>query len=215
MFKSPIKSKASAVVASLLAVTFAVFAFVATPAIATTKGVNVTTRGGQYYFTSQSTGAKYTGWYEYNGKYGYVDNGYLVKYTTFYVGDSNDTYIADANGILVKNGWVKQSGRWYYVENYKVLLSQTKYINGKEYAFDENGCLYVNCFWKFNPTDEYWRVSDENGCVIHDCKFNIKGESWCYANKYGNIIDIKKNKPFVFKNQSATQVRRTITNTSY
>ena len=75
------------------------------------------------------------------------------------VEDDNDTYFVDANGVMVKNTWVKVVNedqdedsdpaeyRYYYMQNsgkaYKASDNSTKVnfktIDGKKYAFDEDG----------------------------------------------------------------------------
>ncbi|POO88839.1 N-acetylmuramoyl-L-alanine amidase, partial [Clostridium sp. 2-1] len=95
----------------------------------------------KYYYTSQN------GWQEIEGEW----------------------YIFDDRGYALQNCWYhdKNNNIWYYLdENCKMVMGSKekplwKWINGKCYAFDQEGRMYCNCV----TTDGY--KVDENGVCIN------------------------------------------------
>ena len=95
------------------------------------------------------------------------------------VEDDNDTYFVDANGVMVKNTWVKVVNedqdedsdpaeyRYYYMQNsgkaYKASDNSTKVnfktIDGKKYAFDEDGKMLYG--W-INKNDASLKTDDSD-----------------------------------------------------
>ena len=54
--------------------------------------------------------------------------------------------MADASGRLTqitKNGWIQAGGKYYYIENGKLVTSKAYKINGSWYAFNYAGEMYV------------------------------------------------------------------------
>ncbi len=89
--------------------------------------------------------------------------------------DDDDTYYVDANGVMVKNQWVgivnedqddeedPAEYHWYYMQSngkaYKTTTNSTKFktINGKRYAFDEDGKMLYG--W---VNDSHERVDNDS-----------------------------------------------------
>lgn len=86
-------------------------------------------------------------------KYEFDENGVMVQewsVATASNATSSDAKYYSSNGSMVKNGWVfttpeyddNADEEWFYFSgNGKMLTSQVKKINGKYYAFDENGVM--------------------------------------------------------------------------
>lgn len=95
-----------------------------------------------YYFTSR--GKLAGGIHEINGKkylFAVSDEnthrGKMYKNTLIYY--KNRWFYADANGVLLKNGWKKVDGNYYYFDNYRAVTKKFVKKNGVNGYLDANG----------------------------------------------------------------------------
>lgn len=93
--------------------------------------------------------------------------------------NNNNNNSNNNNGGVQKpaDGWGKESGKWYYVENGK-RVTDWKLIGGKWYYFDGSGLLVTG--WK--QIGGKWYFLTENGMKTGWYK---SGSSWYYSEKSG------------------------------
>lgn len=72
----------------------------------------------------------------YNGNYFYWDGSMATG--TVYT-ESEPIYLYDENGYLLKNGWHKFNGDWYYTDAKGKVYTGERTIGGKTYWFNEGG----------------------------------------------------------------------------
>ena len=160
--------------------------------------------GDVYYLN----GKFMTGAHVIDGKYYYFIN--AKKTSGIYFVDGNYyRYDTDGNRNIVslKNGWVKESGNWYYVENGVIQRNCEKYINGTEYQFDGFGRLVCNSWQYVYENNDYIgrRVYlDENGFLTKGWK-TIDGKTY-YFDKIGRAVTGKQTidgKTYYFNSEGA------------
>lgn len=160
--------------------------------------------GDVYYLN----GKFMTGAHVIDGKYYYFIN--AKKASGIYFVDGNYyRYDTDGNRNIVslKNGWVKESGNWYYVENGVIQRNCKKYINGTEYQFDGFGRLVCNSWQYVYENNDYIgrRVYlDENGFLTKGWK-TIDGKTY-YFDKIGRAVTGKQTidgKTYYFNSEGA------------
>ena len=77
-------------------------------------------------------------------RYVFSSNGSLIEKKGWillkdYDGE-NYWYWGNGDGTIKTEQWIKDNGKWYYVDYYgEMLKDQSSYIDGKEYIFDSNG----------------------------------------------------------------------------
>ena len=159
---------------------------------------------GVYYLN----GKFMTGAHVIDGKYYYFVN--AKKASGIYFVDGNYyRYDTDGNRNIVslKNGWVKESGNWYYVENGVIQRNCEKYINGTEYQFDGFGRLVCNSWQYAYENNDYTgrRVYlDENGFLTKGWK-TIDGKTY-YFDQTGRAVTGKQTidgKTYYFNSEGA------------
>ena len=135
---------------------------------------------GQWYYYDKDGNRVEDEWKKSGDNWYWLDseeNGAMA--TDKLVEDDNDTYFVDANGVMVKNTWVKVVNedqdedsdpaeyRYYYMQNsgkaYKASDNSTKVnfktIDGKKYAFDEDGKMLYG--W-INKNDASLKTDDSD-----------------------------------------------------
>ena len=136
---------------------------------------------GQWYYYDKDGNRVEDEWKKSGDNWYWLDseeNGAMA--TDKLVEDDDDTYYVDANGVMVKNTWVKVVNedqdddddpaeyRYYYMQNsgkaYKASDSSStvkfKTIDGKRYAFDEDGKMLYGWISKYDASlrneDDGW-----------------------------------------------------------
>ena len=175
-------------------------------------------------------------WKKSGSNYYYLDeDGVMAKDKLIENGDDNgNLYYVDANGVMVTNRWVELENEdyydsdddeeaatnWYYFQSsgkaYKTSgATSFKTINGKKYAFDENGKMLYG--WVGNNSDRikdgdssfktgvyYCGNSDDGARVTSDWRKLYVGdqgpsdseddEYWFYFQPNGKKVEDKDNK---------------------
>ena len=106
--------------------------------------------GDQYYFDADGKG--YEGSHKVNGVTYYFESGRLLKNAAATDSDGK-MFILDSKGkkhSMANNKWVKVDGYYYYAMDGTVQKNTIILINGKYYAFDENGRMYDNRTFSLN-----------------------------------------------------------------
>lgn len=127
--------------------------------------------GAMYYFNS--LGEMMTGFFHYmDGSMMYADaNGKLQNSGWYQSAEGNWYYFKDAvavtgaveiggnynifrkDGIWVKalnstqNGWLNDNGEYYYLENGKPVINDSRVVKGATYFFDNEGLMLKNCVY--------------------------------------------------------------------
>lgn len=92
----------------------------------------------KYYF-SPKTGAALTGLQTISKKQYYFDKNGVMK-TKWVTIKGKKYYFSKVDGRLLKNYWLKYSGKWYYLNSKGTpYVNTSKKIKGKTYKFDKNG----------------------------------------------------------------------------
>ncbi|WP_238918516.1 N-acetylmuramoyl-L-alanine amidase [Clostridium sp. YIM B02555] len=112
------------------------------------------------------------GWNQNNVGWWYctdVDNGYYYTSDNGWKAINGQWYIFNASGYALENTWYTDSnGHKYYLDSDCMRVNGVKdkprwmHINGSDYAFNEEGQLYVDC-----TTPDGYKV-DKNGAYIID-----------------------------------------------
>lgn len=100
--------------------------------------------GELYYF--DTSGKAYEGLQKVNGVTYWFEQGRLTKNTAVQDEDGN-MYVMDAKGRqhdMKNNQWIKVDGYYYYAMDGEVVRDRIVCVDGKYYAFDENGKMYDN-----------------------------------------------------------------------
>lgn len=116
------------------------------------------------------------------------------------------------NGEMLKETWLKDNGKWYYIDNYGYMVSNTSlYIeeDEKRYVFSSNGSLIEKKGWillKDYDGENYWYWGNGDGTVKTEQWIKDNGK-WYYAGEYGElvhsgVIEIG-NKPYLFDTNGA------------
>ena len=121
--------------------------------------------GNQIFSFNRDSSLADSPWVTVNGNYGYVypvgrvahnefvpynggimscfikNNWYMAQ--NEYFSFKGNEYYANANGIILKNGWLKEGANVFYYDEYGCLVKDgTKRIEGQNYSFNHNGvCL--------------------------------------------------------------------------
>lgn len=99
-----------------------------------------------------------------------------------------DSYyvIADAKGVIVKDGWLKVGSTYYLAQNWKACQGDFYQDKGNWYYFDYDGKLVTNqdvSHWSDNL--EMWvdTVAGSNGAILKDGWMQLGGY-WYYATNF-------------------------------
>ena len=218
---------------------------------------------GQWYYYDKDGNRVEDEWKKSGDNWYWLDseeNGAMA--TDKLVEDDDDTYYVDANGVMVKNTWVKVVNedqdddddpaeyRYYYMQNsgkaYKAGDSgKTKFktIDGKKYAFDEDGKMlygwvneddstlasddsdwetatYYMGSWEDGSLKTGWQkitVYDQDEDDDYDYWFNFKsnGKKRFNESDSKDILEKKINgKHYAFDNRGVMTYEWTLTTTS-
>lgn len=165
--------------------------------------------GGEWYYYDADD-KPHNGLLQYNGDTYFIKNGWMV-YNTIIDADENKniSYFFDSNGKKVKSGWIlpEDWGYWLYADgsNNGQLVSGWKtidkslyyfneqshfminygitYIEDEIYAFDKNGHLIKNTWYK----DWHYHYLDNNGRVYRNKWLYFNGH-WYYFDWNGNMV---------------------------
>ena len=143
-----------------------------------------TQQDGQWYYYNNSGDYVTDSWKKSGNSYFYLgDDGAMM--TNALIEDGDDYYYVDANGAMVKSQWIQIAAddddneldvayRWYYFgptgraytgDGSKVTK---KTINGKKYAFDENGKMLFG-------------FVDESGAIVNDDDDPVLGSTYYFG----------------------------------
>ena len=158
---------------------------------------------GDWYYAG-SNGALKTGWQKISGKWYYFDPEYpvmpsdliwTIKGKDYYFTKSGamgtgwckdswgDWLYAGSDGVL-KYGWQKIGGKWYYLDPY-MYADGVYQIDGKCYIFDSNGVWRENGVRGWTKVGNTWRYK-KNGSYV---KGWVKdSESWYYFGSNYNLV---------------------------
>lgn len=127
--------------------------------------VSLAIGGNQIFSFNRDSSLADSPWVMVNGNYGYVYPDGRVAHNEFvpynggimscfiknnwymaqneYFSYKGNEYYANANGIILKNGWLKEGANVFYYDEYGCLIKDgTKRIEGQNYSFNHNGvCL--------------------------------------------------------------------------
>ena len=186
-----------------------------------------TQEDGTWYYYDRD-GSRVTDEWKKSGNYWFWldDDGEMA--TDMLVEDDDDYYYVDVNGVMVTNRWVAVDNEdagdedepdqyWYYFQsNGKAMKGSDsgnvrfKTINGKKYAFDEEGKMlygWVSEDGERQTGDEDWKeeavyyLGDENdGAMATGWRLiNILDENWTDENEYDEKYDDDQDRWFYFK----------------
>ena len=141
-----------------------------------------------YYFTSN--GYVKTGWLSVNNNwYFFKNSGCMItsNWVGSYYMDSDgkmktnsftpDGYYCGADGVYVKNAWIKYDGNYYYV-NANGLMKKNAWVG--DYYLGDDGVMKTNAF----TPDGYYVGAD--GAYLRNQKIEVDGKEY-YLNAVGKV----------------------------
>ncbi|WP_349407255.1 cell wall-binding protein [Clostridium perfringens] len=148
--------------------------------------------GGKRKVYVNNKGEVENGWKTIDGKTYYFDKyeGMIIGASKVQVGNKNEKYLFDKDGVLVKgSGWKSINGRWYYFNNDNSLVEGWQKINGKDYYFNydgemANGILYINGQGK---REVY--LFDNNGSLVKGNGWKEIDRKWYYFNDNNSLAN--------------------------
>ena len=143
--------------------------------------------GGEWYYYDGDN-KPHDGLLQYNGSTYYIDEGLMLSDTYKTVDEKNDiAYIFDKNGKQVKSGWYHSNiyWKWYYADGSKngalvngwTTIGGTKYYFHQHYALADANDVYVSI------NDDYYAF-DKNGKIIKNTWYKAFNR-WLYLGKDG------------------------------
>lgn len=188
-----------------------------------------TQEDGTWYYYDRD-GSRVTDEWKKSGNYWFWldDDGAMA--TDMLVEDNDDYYYVDVNGVMVTNRWVAVDNEdagddyepdqyWYYFgSNGKAFQGNDnnssprfKTINGKRYAFDEDGKMlygWVSSDGERQTDDDGWKgvdgmyyLGDENDGALKTGwqEITVLDEDWTDDNPYDENFDDEQTRWFYFK----------------
>ena len=146
--------------------------------------------GGEWYYFDGDN-KPHDGLLQYNGSTYYIDEGKML-YDTYQTVDekNNITYMFDKNGKQVKSGWYYQeiNDTWYYADGTKngALANGWTTIGGTEYYFDQIYYEMTNDNYLYINDDKY--AFDKNGKIIKNNWYKTYF-NWLYLGKDGKAYE--------------------------
>ena len=124
------------------------------------------------------------GVYEISGVKYYFDN-FCYMIVSDVCTDGVNVYMADASGRLTqitKNGWIQAGGKYYYIENGKLVTSKAYKINGSWYAFNYAGEMYVNTnvYYRYEDGSENYYRAKADGSLYCSEWYQDFNQNWYY-----------------------------------
>lgn len=137
---------------------------------------------GNEYYQDKEGNVLFNQWVVYKGKEYHLDNkGYIDKNRWI------DDYYVDAEGIKVKDDWIKDGQYYYYLKSDgKYAHSEIIEIDHYKYGFNDQGVLYTGTFFydPQNYSKRYYANSD--GVIQIDSFADINGFTY-YFGKDGEV----------------------------
>ena len=153
---------------------------------------------GKWYYYGAS-GARTTGWLYNNGWY-FLDTQTGVMKTGEYEVDGI-SYRSNSSGLMYENQWYLEDGKWYYygasgakaagwlynngwyylTPDTGIMVTEPQKIDGLDYRFHSNGCMYSDEWYNDNNTWYYYGTDGsmkKNGWIL------VQG-LWYYTDKDG------------------------------
>lgn len=95
--------------------------------------------GGTWFYFS-SSGAMRTGWLREGPSWYYLDpSSGAMK--TGWLREGSSWYYLDPSSGAMRVGWLRDGDSWYYLSSSGVMVTGTRWIDGKRYVFDARGRL--------------------------------------------------------------------------
>ena len=124
------------------------------------------------------------GVYEISGVKYYFDN-FCYMTVSDVCTDGVNVYMADASGRLTKitkDGWIQAGGKYYYIENGKLVTSKAYKINGSWYAFNYAEEMYVNTnvYYRYEDGSENYYRAKADGSLYCSEWYQDFNQNWYY-----------------------------------
>ena len=158
---------------------------------------------GDYWYYYYADGSYATGFQTIDGKQYYFNSYNGQMYSDYYDSVYGGAYLFSESGAMVKGGWAKHNGKWYYAGNDGLLLGGWQQIgnswyyfhtsdhymyvgaheiSGKMYYFSESGAWVSKAGWQSVSISygegKRWFYNDANGTPVTGWK-KIDG-TWYY-----------------------------------
>lgn len=91
-----------------------------------------------WYCFKDPSGAMQTGWFIHDGKW-YCSNHDGSMKTGWIWSEDGYSYLDDVTGQMKKNEWVTVNGKSYYFNINGIMVTGSRYIDGKKYIFNSDG----------------------------------------------------------------------------
>ena len=152
---------------------------------------------GKWYYFDDYGYMAYAGSYFIDGKHYVFDNsGAMVEkkgwiYLKYEEYDYGVWYYGNGDGTVKTEQWIKDNGKWYYVDYYGDLIIDGSFeIGNKAYLFDSNGAMIEKKGWIYSK-DEFgygaWYWGNGDGTVKTNQWIKDNGK-WYYVDYYGDLL---------------------------
>lgn len=137
-------------------------------------------KSGSIWYYAKSNGALARNEKLKIGSYDYVfDNNGMMYSGLFRF--NNSAYLTDGSGHILKSGWKKYNGKWYYAQANGILYSNTvRTIGSSKFGFDYYGTMYTNLF----GFGKNYFLPDEDGYILTS-GWKYRNGKWYYARSNG------------------------------
>lgn len=89
------------------------------------------------------------------------------------------------DGTYLKNDWVYDDGKWYYLNYNEYMYTGWNKVSGYRYCFDETGALQTG--WNYDEEEEEWHYFNEDGTMQKGWMYDDR--SWYWFNNRGEMAD--------------------------
>lgn len=96
--------------------------------------------GDKWYYFKDPSAELQTGWFRADGSWYYADSDGSMK-TGWADASDGRCYLDDTTGKMKKNEWVTVDGNTYYFNVNGIMVTGSRYIDGKKYVFNSDGTL--------------------------------------------------------------------------
>ena len=171
---------------------------------------------GEWYYYQDDQMLKST-WLNYKSKWYYFDQGGMMMADTFFKDIDEKVYVFDKSGAMVSKkgwymikmyygedtsfnfwfyiqsggvaakGWKKISGKWYFFNEYAIMMSGPVYDDGKYYFLNKGGDLTTKTGWVSlkSGSNTYWFYVKKGGICTTGWK-KLSGK-WYYFGYDGTM----------------------------